>query len=131
MPRLNCGARDRQVLSQVHRKPSFLNHCPQALFINVHSGGFTSSTVVKNSPANSGDSIFDPWFGKIPHATEQPSPCVSTAEPVNHNYGIPCSTTREATTIRSLSIPTREQPLLASAKRSPHSSEDSAQPINK
>ena len=25
---------------------------------------------------------FDPWSGRIPHASEQPSPCATTAEPM-------------------------------------------------
>ena len=35
---------------------------------------------------------FEPWSGKIPHATEQLSPCATTTElcavePASHNYG--------------------------------------------
>ena len=29
---------------------------------------------------------FEPWSGKIPHATEQLSPCTTTTEPACHNY---------------------------------------------
>ena len=29
---------------------------------------------------------FEPWFGKTPHAAEQLSLCVTTTEPVCHNY---------------------------------------------
>ncbi|KAJ8784364.1 hypothetical protein J1605_008297 [Eschrichtius robustus] len=29
---------------------------------------------------------FEPWSGKIPHVTEQLSPCTTTTEPVSHNY---------------------------------------------
>ena len=34
---------------------------------------------------------FDPWFGKIPHATGQPVPRDTTSEPVCCNYWSPCS----------------------------------------
>ena len=34
---------------------------------------------------------FDPWSGKIPHATEQLSPCTTTTEPRNYNYWSPGS----------------------------------------
>ena len=39
-------------------------------------------TKKKNPPANAGDTGFDPWSGKIPHAAEQLSPCTTTTEPV-------------------------------------------------
>ena len=29
---------------------------------------------------------FDTWSGKIPHAAEQLSPCITTTEPASHNY---------------------------------------------
>ena len=34
----------------------------------------------RSLPASAGDS-FNPWFGKIPHALEQLSPCATTTEP--------------------------------------------------
>ena len=37
--------------------------------------GFPGGAVVKNPPANAGDTGFEPWFRKIPHAAEQLSPC--------------------------------------------------------
>ena len=46
--------------------------------------------MVKNPPANAGDTGsspglgrshgFEPWSGKIPHAAEQLSPCATTTE---------------------------------------------------
>ena len=41
---------------------------------------FPGSPVVKNPPANAEDG-FNPWSGKIPHATEQLSPWATTTEP--------------------------------------------------
>ena len=38
---------------------------------------------------------FEPWSGKIPHATEQLSPCTTTTEPTCCNYWSPCATTPE------------------------------------
>ena len=34
---------------------------------------------------------FDPWSGKIPHATEQLSPCTATVEPMGHDYSSLCT----------------------------------------
>ena len=42
--------------------------------------GFPGGTVVKNPSANARDR-FEPWYGKIPHAAEQLSPCTTTTEP--------------------------------------------------
>ena len=41
---------------------------------------FPDGTVVKNLPANSRGHRFEPWSGKIPHASEQLSPCTTTTE---------------------------------------------------
>ena len=50
--------------------------------------GFPSGAVDENPPANAGESAcqcrghrFEPWSGKIPHATEQLSSCATTTEP--------------------------------------------------
>ena len=73
----------------------------------------------KVPPANAGNHGFDPWSGKIPHATEQLSLWATTSKPVGHDYqacGLeprncnyraqtpysPCSATRELTVVRSL-----------------------------
>ena len=48
---------------------------------------------------------FDPWSGKIPYAAEQQSPCTVTVKPVPMSPG---TTTREATTMRSLGTAIRE-----------------------
>ena len=43
---------------------------------------FPDGTVVKNPPANAGNTgSSPPWSRKIPHATEQLSPCATTTEP--------------------------------------------------
>ena len=43
--------------------------------------GFPGGLVVKNLPVNAGDmNKFNPWSGRIPHASEQPSPCPTTSE---------------------------------------------------
>ena len=47
---------------------------------------FPGGAVVKNLP---GGHRFKPWFGKIPHAAEQLSPCATTTEPAYHNYQSP------------------------------------------
>ena len=48
-------------------------------------GDFPGGAVVRNPPDNTGENGFEPWFGKIPHATEQPSLCATTTEPACHN----------------------------------------------
>ena len=48
--------------------------------------------------------MFDPWSGKIPHATEQLSPCTVTAEP----HALRASTT-EARVTRACA-PKQEEP---------------------
>ena len=42
---------------------------------------FPGGAVVKSPPANAGDTGFDPWSRKIPHAVEQLRPCATTTEP--------------------------------------------------
>ena len=44
--------------------------------------GFPRGAVVKNPPANAGDTGSSPGSGRIPHAAEQLSPCATTTEPV-------------------------------------------------
>jgi len=41
---------------------------------------FPGGPVVKNPPANAGDTGFDPWSRKIPHAAGQQCPCTTTTE---------------------------------------------------
>ena len=58
---------------------------------------------------------FEPWSGKIPHASEQLSPCATTTESACHNYWSPCtwspcSATREATAVRSPRTATKRSP---------------------
>ena len=65
---------------------------PRASFPNIlkRFWDFPGGTVDKNPPANAGDRGFDPQSRKIPHATEQLSPCTTTIEtapgPTTHNY---------------------------------------------
>ena len=47
--------------------------------------GFPGGTVVRNLTANAGGQGFKPWYGRIPHAAEQLSPCVTTTEPACYN----------------------------------------------
>ena len=44
--------------------------------------GFPGGTVVKNPPANAGDTGSSPGPGRSPHAMEQLSPCATATEPV-------------------------------------------------
>ena len=47
----------------------------------TYSGGFPGGAVVENLPANAGDTGFEPWSGKIPHAAEQLGPWATITEP--------------------------------------------------
>ena len=49
--------------------------------IRCQGAGFCGGRAVKTSPASAGDSGFNPWSKKIPHAMEQLSPCATTTEP--------------------------------------------------
>ena len=61
---------------------------PQAESKFTLPGDFPGGPVVKNLPSNAGDTGSTPGQGtKIPHATEQPSPCATTTE-VAHSSGI-------------------------------------------
>ena len=72
---------------------------------------------------------FNPLSRKMPHAAEQLSPRASTTEPALLSSRAtnaealelqsPCSTTREATAMRSLYAATREWSLLAATRESP------------
>ena len=42
---------------------------------------FPGGAVVKNPPANAGDTGSMPGPGRFPHAAEQLSPCATTTEP--------------------------------------------------
>ena len=94
---------------------------------------------------------FESWPGRIPHAAKQLGPCATaakpvlwslratTTEPVCHNYWSscswsPCSTTREATTMRGLRTTTRGSPTHHNWREPTHSNRDPTQPkikINK
>ena len=56
--------------------------CPAKLSFQSEGKDFPGGPVVKNPPANAGntDSIPGPW--KIPHDMEQLSPCIPTTEPI-------------------------------------------------
>ena len=63
------------------------------------------------------------WSGKIPHAMTQLNRCATNTESTHHSYWSPsalCSTTREATEMRSRSTENRKKPAF--------SNEDAAQP---
>ena len=54
---------------------------------------------------------FHPWSERIPHAMQQLSPWTQLLSP--------CSAAREATTVRSLHSPPREEPLFTATKEKP------------
>ena len=48
--------------------------------------GFSGGSVVKNPPADAGDVGSFLGLGRIPHVSEQLSPCTTTVEPGKSNY---------------------------------------------
>ena len=84
--------------------------------------GFPDGSVVKNLPADAGDTGSNPDPGRS--HMPQSSHCVATTEPLLLRL---CSATRKTTTTRSLCT-TREQLLLTATRESSHSKEDPAQP---
>ena len=85
------------------------------LAININELGCCGGVVVKNLPVTAGGHGVEPWSGKIPHATEQLSPCTTITEPTHHKYWSlcaysPCSTTREANAMRSPCTTTKSSP---------------------
>ena len=52
------------------------------IMIKISFQDFPGGTVVKNTPCQCRAHRLGPWSGKIPHATEQLSPCTTTTEPV-------------------------------------------------
>ena len=72
-------------LQRTQQNPECLQHTIHNVWVTVHNysnlkqKGFPSDLVVKNPPANAGDR-FDPWSGKIPHATSHLSLCAATTE---------------------------------------------------
>ena len=49
--------------------------------------GFPDVSVVKNPPANAGDTGSIPGAGRFPHAVEQLSPCTATIAPLVQSLG--------------------------------------------
>ena len=47
---------------------------------------FPGGTVVKNPPANEGDTGLNPGLGRSQHPMEQLSLCATTTEPARHDY---------------------------------------------
>ena len=95
--------------------------------------GFPGDSVVKNPPANAGDTGLIPGLGNPtchgatkpmlynywscalePRSCQLLGSCIATIEACEPSR--PCSTTREATALRSPSTPTREWPLLAGTR---------------
>ena len=72
-------------LQRTQQNPECLQHTIHNVWDTVHNysnlkqEGFPSDLLVKNPPASAGDR-FDPWSGKIPHATSHLSLCAATTE---------------------------------------------------
>ena len=74
---------------------------------NLLDQNYPGGAVVKNPPANAGDTGSSPWSGKIPHAVQQLSLCTTTTEPALYSLQ---ATTTEACAPRARA-PQQEKPL--------------------
>ena len=80
--------------------------CFPVMTIKMSPWDFPGDPVLRNLPANARHG-FDPWSGKIPHATEQVSLCATTAKP--SLQGPPAATT-EAHVPRACALQEEELP---------------------
>ena len=91
--------------------------------------GFPGGAVVKNPPANAGDTSLSPGLGRshMPRSNKpmRHSYWACALEPTSHNHWSPrtyspCFTTREATAMRSLCTTTKNSPRSPQLEESPH-----------
>ena len=61
--------------------------CRETKEVQDHYQGLPWWLSGKESACQCRRHVIDPWTGKIPHATEQLSPCTATAEPVLWSLG--------------------------------------------
>ena len=82
----DCSQRDFKTLLWVHKEHFSRNSYMKYVFsFGLHQSpwwGFPGGSVVKNPPANAGDTGSILGVGKIPHAEGQLSLCATTTEPV-------------------------------------------------
>ena len=85
--------------------------------LRIRSGGFPGGLVVKNLPANAGDTGSIPGLGRshMPWSSKAHVPHLLKLTHVK-----PVSSTREAVAMRSPHATTREKPPLATTRESPH-----------
>ena len=80
----------------------------------MQSRYFPGGAMVENPPANAGDTGSSPW-GRIPHAAEQLSLCVTTTEPALLAHEPQLLSLRATTTeacVLQLLKPVRREPVL-------------------
>ena len=91
--------------------------------------GFPGGAVVKNPPANAGDTSLSPGLGRshMPRSNKpmRHSYWACALEPTSHNHWSPrtyspCFTTREATAMRSLCTTTKNSPRSPQLEKSLH-----------
>ena len=101
------------------------------------TAGFPAGSVIKNLPVNTGDMGLVPDLGRshVPWSTKAHAPPIwSLCSGVQELQLLKPTTlqlfsaTREATAVRSLRTPTRQQPLSQQLEKSPGSSKDRMQP---
>ena len=82
-------------LTTVISAPSLSSHCSILLPLSRASGiknlDGLGGPMVKNLPCNARGHQFDRWCGKIPHATEELSLCITSAEPMLHKKRSHCN----------------------------------------
>ena len=120
--------------SSLHRLKELTHRIRKQTPIKMCVGGFPGGAVVKNPPANAGDTGSSPGPGRshmpqsnsarapqllslrsTARALQLLSPRITTTEPTRHNYQSPCaqnlcSAAREATAMRSPHTVTKSSP---------------------
>ena len=92
--------------------------------ISNNGRGFPGGSVVKDPPANAGNTGLTSGLGRSHMPAEQLSPCAATTEPEYTNTEVlapwtTCSTTREATAMRSLYPAKKSSPRSLRLEKSP------------
>lgn len=96
----------------------------KVLLFKLSIWGVPGSLVVKNLPATAGHKS-DPWFRRIPHATEHLSPRAAVTEPERLEPG---ATAGEATALRIPSSATKGRPRSPPPEKPVCSKGDPAEP---
>ena len=119
-------------MAQFNEEMQYLNSLHTLLVIRLHVLGFPGGSAVESACQCKGQEFWSlVWDSPRCHGAAGPihpghgawavEPGAAATEPVHHKHQRPslCSSTREATAMRSLCTASREQPLLAATRKKP------------